>query len=1078
MKILDADERDSSAITGTENFPFSDSADDSNGRISTSTLKEYITTSLQESVSTNETDITTNANAIVALEKRVETNEGDIDDLETDISQIEEYTVAPFDGFVEDWNSASSNTVSPDCIYFSTETNSFDMYLGSGNHSSTWESDERPVSMYNDEDGTVLKNKLFIYDGQLYTWDEDEGTLVAVVPDEEIEKINTSIDETNTTVSALKQYTVMSFDGFVEDMTGYSLVTEDPADEVYNIYFDVQNSRFINHILVDGTRYYYYSSWETDENSSDMYNDDDGTVLKDKLFICDGNLYTWEEDEGTLVDITRNEDINVLMQYTVMPFDGFAEDSSNYVVISEDPADEVYHILFDVMNSRFINYDEEEHYYPYWDTDENSDDLYNDEDGTVLKNKLFIYDGQLYTWDEDEGTLAVITPDVIDDLTSTETGVALSANQGRVLNELIATVQEQADTNATSIETLDSRITTLESTTSTHETEIASLQTQVEANTESISENKTSISELETTVNEAVTTVSEMQTTVSNAVSTVAELEETVEDAVSAVSDMEETVSEHSTKIKANTSDIEDLQEDVDELEDTVSSHTKKINANEDDIEELEDDLSSLKSTVTSNTKKITTNTNDIEDLEDALDTLESTVTSQGKKISANAEDIDDLESDVKSLTSSVNTNTSDISDNAEAIEALDGRVTTLESTVSTHETEITALQTQVEANTSNIESLDGRATTLEGTVSTHETEITALQTQIETNTGNISTNAADIDTLESNLTTLSETVSTNTANIATNAAAISDIEGTIDYIIPTITLPFAGFIEDSSSVTFNDDEVTDDDFEIYYDEENTRFVASRNSTVYYTAWDIDGVSYTSLYNDEDGILYKDKVYIYNEHLYVWDEDNDALVVAKLEVIDNLTSTDTETALSANQGRVLNEAVTVNANDIEDLQTAIEGIDERITANTSSISTNANTITNMVNTVTANTIAIKENAENIDALEESVEEEFEEVNETIEALDKTVSTNTANIATNASDIDALETSVATNTTNIATNASDIDALEASVATNTTNIATNASDINSLQTSVDEIQESIEEITAVADDEDIEGLFNE
>ena len=60
MKILEANERESSAFTGTEYLPFSDSADSTDGRVSTANLKEYISEDLQ-------TQIDENAAAIEAI---------------------------------------------------------------------------------------------------------------------------------------------------------------------------------------------------------------------------------------------------------------------------------------------------------------------------------------------------------------------------------------------------------------------------------------------------------------------------------------------------------------------------------------------------------------------------------------------------------------------------------------------------------------------------------------------------------------------------------------------------------------------------------------------------------------------------------------------------------------------------------------------------------------------------------------------------------------------------------------------------------------------------------------------------
>ena len=88
IRILDVDERGSGLIQGTEYFPFSDSSTESDGRISTAELKEYVEADLQTSITENTTNIAANATSIGSLQTTVNDIASEIDELQETIEKI------------------------------------------------------------------------------------------------------------------------------------------------------------------------------------------------------------------------------------------------------------------------------------------------------------------------------------------------------------------------------------------------------------------------------------------------------------------------------------------------------------------------------------------------------------------------------------------------------------------------------------------------------------------------------------------------------------------------------------------------------------------------------------------------------------------------------------------------------------------------------------------------------------------------------------------------------------------------------------------------------------------------------
>lgn len=122
-----------------------------------------------------------------------------IDDLESDVStnttnissvinDVEDLKVVflPFDGFLDEGDygdgSLDSTATNPSNIKFLVDQNAFGAYYSAGSYCLNWNATDEYYdnSYYNDDDNILLKDKIYIYNNELYIWSEDQQTLVSL----------------------------------------------------------------------------------------------------------------------------------------------------------------------------------------------------------------------------------------------------------------------------------------------------------------------------------------------------------------------------------------------------------------------------------------------------------------------------------------------------------------------------------------------------------------------------------------------------------------------------------------------------------------------------------------------------------------------------------------------------------------------------------------------------------------------------------------------------------------------------------------------------------------------------------
>jgi len=476
------------------------------------------------------------------------------------------------------------------------------------------------------------------------------------------------------------------------------------------------------------------------------------------------------------------------------------------------------------------------------------------------------------------------TVDIIDNLFSTDGRVPLSANQGRILDDKITQTVVDIDSKEDSLG-LGSNNQVL-----------------------SIDINNNKIWRTLDTVNEV--TVYNGLDSVSTTAALSANMGRVLDELIG---NLNANVVGNTANISTNTS--------------AINTSISNITLNRSDIDVNIANIGTNANNIGVNAANINTNTNDITTIQDDITNRVDV------NISQNA-------SDITTNTSNILSNTSSIAINVNDISLLDGRVTVNETDIAALQAlnggvDLSGLQTQVNLNTARID--------------TNENNITTNATNIGLNQAAIGTNATSIGVNSSNISTNATNIANNRTDINTNTNRITVNEGEISLLDGRVTINESSIASNLAKINTNETGISDN-----RDLINNNIVAiSQNTTdIFNNKQDIEvlqtqtsdnanGIAsnFVLTENNRENILNLNQeltatntavsanaLEISNKENYLDAPDNDNMVLGSLTdgtrvwldnalseqtftVIDNLDSTSADDALSANQGRVLDEKI-------------------------------------------------------------------------------------------------------------------------------------------------------------------------
>ena len=381
---------------------------------------------------------------------------------------------------------------------------------------------------------------------------------------------------------------------------------------------------------------------------------------------------------------------------------------------------------------------------------------------------------------------------VVDDLLSTSDTDALSANQGRILDEnadvidtKADTAQSTADDNITAIASINTyvgvddssglslRIKTNEDDIDTNEDDIITnandISTLDSTVTPLISQNESDITDLENAnvisdgfIQDNKDDIDALETLVGSINSTTLEARVTVNEGDIDVLEAANLISDG--KISGNTGDIGTLELGLD-------AAVSDISDNEDNILVNHNAIAALETRATINEGVISANSNAITALEGEDTSLDIRITNNQNNIISNTNRISSHENDINSLLADRVTIFNDIAENSLAISGNATNIAILQSRVLANENDIVDLD-------GDIVRLDGVDSSLDARITTNEDDIDALEAAKLISDGLISDNAGDIDALETANITSDGFIQDNKDDIAQNVSDIDVLEG------------------------------------------------------------------------------------------------------------------------------------------------------------------------------------------------------------------------------------------------------------------------------------------------------------
>ena len=478
--------------------------------------------------------------------------------------------------------------------------------------------------------------------------------------------------------------------------------------------------------------------------------------------------------------------------------------------------------------------------------------------------------------------------EIQDNLISSTTNQPLSANQGRILNDKITANTVLVGTKEDSLGVgTEGQILKMILGIKTWTTEPIVTQTVIRDDLLSITTDEAlsanqgrvldgKISTLSTDVQSYGTQVSQNTADIATNVTAIGTNATDIAATVLATSTNATNISSNLTLIGTNTAGIAANVGAISALDTRTSQNEIDITAANAGIAANAADITTANAGISANVTDIGTNAADIL----ALDT-------------AYTIDVANLTSRVDAAEVSVGTNRTDIDSNDVDIAAIDARVTAAEGNITTNDADIagtvsrlnivepTVAQntTNIGTNVTNITALDVRVTAAEGDIATRDLDIANNTAAHQQNTADILTNTGDISTLQTvsgtnttNITALDVRVTTAEGNIATND---TDIENNRLNIVANDT--------DITALEAKDLDLDND-------------IALLNIAVG-TKEDVLGVP------TEDGYVLGSLI----DGTRVWYPNERSS--KDFIVIDDVISADPDNALSANQGKLLQDQV-------------------------------------------------------------------------------------------------------------------------------------------------------------------------
>lgn len=306
------------------------------------------------------------------------------------------------------------------------------------------------------------------------------------------------------------------------------------------------------------------------------------------------------------------------------------------------------------------------------------------------------------------------------------------------------------------IQTVEQKLTTLENTVPTLEQKDADIEQSVQDTNANLDNVKLSVTGLEGKVNQNIQDIQQSTTKADNALQKVQQIE-------AELGKTKKTLTTVSNKVDTVEGNLTTTTDKLNVLEPKVTDNTDAITLLKDKDTALEQNISTVDAKITPLTQKLTVVENVANQAKQKAETLEQNLAPLEQSITTVNQELGRVKQSVTQMNQTVQNNTQ--------------LVTALDSRVQANETKITATEQGLQLGLAGLDTATKKITQVESTVNNNRQRLDTVEPRIDTLEQNLQTTDGKIDPLKQSVATLTQKVTGVEGTLNTVQGKITDLE-------------------------------------------------------------------------------------------------------------------------------------------------------------------------------------------------------------------------------------------------------------------------------------------------------------
>lgn len=310
------------------------------------------------------------------------------------------------------------------------------------------------------------------------------------------------------------------------------------------------------------------------------------------------------------------------------------------------------------------------------------------------------------------------------------------------------------------IQTVEQKLTTLENTVPTLEQKDADIEQSVQDTNANLDNVKLSVTGLEGKVNQNIQDIQQSTTKADNALQKVQQIE-------AELGKTKKTLTTVSNKVDTVEGNLTITTDKLNVLEPKVTDNTDAITLLKDKDTALEQNISTVDAKITPLTQKLTVVENVANQAKQKAETVEQNLAPLEQSITTVNQELGRVKQSVTQMNQTVQNNTQ--------------LVTALDSRVQANETKITATEQGLQLGLAGLDTTTKKITQVESTVNNNRQRLDTVEPKIDTLEQNLQTTDGKIDPLKQSVTTLTQKVTTVEQTVTDHTQTLGQLDATID---------------------------------------------------------------------------------------------------------------------------------------------------------------------------------------------------------------------------------------------------------------------------------------------------------